>query len=397
MRKARMPPATLETPDFAAASVEPLSMLRRAGIIFLLAFVVGILLPGLAAWRSGVLYDQDVEAKLQTIPELQGPARRLQDYRNQIGAIETATARVDSFLLQSPQNLDEPAKVTAALQLRAFLQNEPKSRRPPITASGFYLSNTMLLWPAMYTCLGWLVFLLSPSIPAGQRPGVRKKTLWLILGILILYRWPVWARNFVFHEQGRVYYGSANVDVDPLGFFVQEGLGLVVAVLLAMLWLRWSIGFNVRRAELSIERADPIEAAFDSQNAERLSGTFLHWQVCSVILALGFIWYTYFFWDIVIRVGDQRYVINAIVIHLLWLVSLVFISLPLIITWHAWNSVKSKAVAALIIHQHEKKYDVELTLAALRELQPIGYWNAIASSVGVLGSLILPVIQAALK
>jgi hypothetical protein len=39
----------------------------------------------------------------------------------------------------------------------------------------------------------------------------------------------------------------------------------------------------------------------------------------------------------------------------------------------------------------------ELTLAALREIQHIGFWNLAASSIGVLASFALPVIQAFLK
>jgi hypothetical protein len=301
-------------------------------------------------------------------------------------------------LVQSAANPVKDESLTAALELRKFLAEELKKRKPPVAATGFYLSNTMILWCALYLCLGWLAFVVGPNISYKPYKRFALKFLVLFLGILLFYRFPIWMRNFLFYKEGRVYYGSANYDIDIWGFFAQESMGLVVALLLTLIWLQWSHFYTQRRKELAAEIvSDPLKEAFDYEKNERLATTFMHWQVNSLILAVGFIWYTYFFWDIILRTGDQRYVLNALIIHILWLVSWVLISMPLVIVWYKWQQVKNQALGKVVNTPPVHGDDLEAIVTALQNLQPIGYWNLAASSVGVVFSLVYPVLQAVFK
>lgn len=385
----------------AVLKSDPLTALRRASTVLFAALALGLLAPGIAAWQGGVFYNHDVEKKLGHVEQLREPARQLESFNRETAALDGALHGTSRYLVQVGERLGDTARrvpadeVLAVIRLREALMAEASSRKAPVAASGFYLSNTMLLWPAMFTCLGWLVFVLAPP-PAAKRNGPARLAA-LMLGIWVFYRWPIWARNFLFYRENRVYYGNANFDVDPLGFFVQEGMGLCVTVLLAMLWLRWADFFRQRCEELSTPTDDPIRSALDPNAIDRLSSTFVHWQVSSVVLALGFLWYTYFFWDIVLRTGDLRYTVNALTIHILWLASWALISAPLVLTWYSWQRMKMKALAATVARQGDPGFDAEVTLAALRDTQPVGAWNLAASGVGVAVSFALPLLQALLE
>ena len=376
----------------------PLWFVARAGGVILFAILFGLIMPGLIAYYNGVFYDRNVEDKIQQIEGLEDVARNIENFKKQNAAIQDSINKLDEHLLRISANPLEQQNLSEVLELRKFLAAELKSRKAPVAASGFYLSNTMILWSALYLCLGWLVFVVPPPVKARRGAEFALKFLGLFVGVVLFYRFPIWMRNFLFYKEGRVYYGSANYDVDAWGFFAQECLGLMVAILLTTLWLKWSIYYTELRDELNAEEVrSPLEDAFDYRKIERLSTTFMHWQVNSIILAVGFIWYTYFFWDIILRTGDQRYVVNALIIHILWFVSWILMSLPLIIVWYKWQEVKTQALSEVVNSPPAHGDDLEAIVQALRDLQPIGYWNLAASSVGVVFSLVYPVLQAVLK
>jgi len=328
-----------------------------------------------------------------SVKSLQEQEHKLQDFETNRALLESAITALDKKLSNFAITFPPPEDVKAAVELQQQLKARMASMRPPIVVSGFYFSSTMLLWPVIFTCLGWVAFLVPPRFRFAPFQTHFKRILVFTLGITVFYRWPTWARNFIFNKEGRIFFGVANLDVDPAGFFVQEGLGLTVSFLLAVIWTKWMVLFGERAREPSIPISDPISAALAWSALAQLSRTFIHWQVSSVILACGFIPYLYFFWDAVLRGHDQRYLIAAITVQALWATTWIIVTLPLANTLYAWQSIRAAAVCAAGKKALQKEEGMDSVLDAIKALEPINPWNLAVTSVAFFVSFVAPIVQ----
>jgi hypothetical protein len=120
---------------------------------------------------------------------------------------------------------------------------------------------------------------------------------------------------------------------------------------------------------------------------------FLHWQIASILLGSAFLWYTIFFWQMVIVYKDIRYTPHAIIVNSIWIMTWMIISLPLLITSYHWYKLRSRAVVALTKASLPNDYDPDRVAVALDKLQPISPWNLAASSIAVAVSLIAPFVK----
>jgi hypothetical protein len=178
--------------------------------------------------------------------------QELKHFRSQQLLISNGIKKIDVYLTGLADNPSKLADVQAAIALRQFLQAQKNEAVPPVGTNAFYLGSTMLLWPAFFALVGWLIFIFPPRL--GQdalQQLTSKRVLFLWLFIFIFYRWPTWWRNTPLGEEGRKFFGNANFDIDRIGFFVQETLGAGVALLLAVLWLQWSAYYTQVRVQLS--------------------------------------------------------------------------------------------------------------------------------------------------
>jgi hypothetical protein len=198
------------------------------------------------------------------------------------------------------------------------------------------LDPQMLLWPAIYSALALLIFVLPPYFPERQST---KDTFVkpLVLGVLLylFYEWPLWARSF-FNTRGRTVYAYPNLDIDKGSFIVQELIVFGFCIMLGFLWAQWVSFFNTEKEcpdEPQSYPGDPVRKVFDVNAATQVSLLFTHWQFASLILAGGFFFFTRFFWGIVGELNDQRYILSAINAHLLWGISWSLMTLPLIESW----------------------------------------------------------------
>jgi hypothetical protein len=281
---------------------DPGRVSRAFLLVVTLSLLAGLFLPGALQYRFGVFNEEMMARRLPAAARKQlddFEARKLQ-LRSQL---QTIDARLG--LNGPPSRTAAAGEMAALFAARQDVQRRLDTAAPPIYLDPFYLGSTMLLWPVMYSCLGTLVVILRPHGAGGVvrvRPG---RVLLVATAICFLYRWPTWLRQFPLFQVGRKVYAAGNFDVSPASFFLQEGNALLICVLLAVLWLQWASSLKERQAELTLLDADPERAAFDCANLERLSLTFFHWQLCSAVLALGFLNYTRFFWQFVIGVTSS--------------------------------------------------------------------------------------------
>ncbi len=189
----------------------------------------------------------------------------------------------------------------------------------------------MLLWPLFYVSFFWLNFLLAPTLRYQRSFG---SYALMFGGLLFFYRWPTWIRNTGwFGTAHRVVYAPQNIDISVPSFFLQEWNASIVAVCILELLLGWSNYFVKWRKELSVvrktKRLDNNQIYILMQS---LSRQFIHWQVCSVLLACAFVPYTFLFWKYISEYEDIRYLPHALIIHVLWAWCWLAVSLPLMQT-----------------------------------------------------------------
>jgi hypothetical protein len=381
--------------DDASLVRDPLRTLAKAGIIALLAIVVGTIVPGLIAHRAGVFYQETMLARLPPDARTQ-----LAEFSARKDTLRKQIAEIDR-LLDSPLHA-KPDDIAPLLTQRSEYQRAFDSATPPIHLMPFFLNPIMFVWSAAYTTLGWLIFLAAPRRTKPKEPS--RKTLPKVIiaafGVYAAYNWPVWMRNFVLTNEGRRVYSFANIDIAPASFWCQELTSILFAVLLAVVWYQWTSFLQERRAELSFVDKSPSDHALDHKAVEGLSLTFLHWQIASILLAVTFLYFSAVFWDLILRRGDLRYAVPAVTIHVCWLVSWIFVTLPLLLTWYSWQSMRLRALceaAQAVDGKDEGNARLKALKDTLSEIQPIGMWNLAASGTIAVVSFILPIAQAILK
>ncbi|HEX2122863.1 MAG TPA: hypothetical protein VHL59_14625, partial [Thermoanaerobaculia bacterium] len=135
-----------------------------------------------------------------------------------------------------------------------------------------------------------------------------------------------------------------------------------------------------------------LSMALDSSLVNDLASMFAEWQIRSVILAVGFIFFTNFFWTLVARNKDQRYMISAILVHVLWTISWCAISLPLIARWRYWLTVKRRALVDLALY--DRPGDEPTKKEIITDTRPFSELGFSLAGAASFASFLLPIVKA---
>lgn len=371
-----------EYDERASQSDNLLNLVFRGICVVLGCILLTLFLPGIIAHRNGVFYSADVAKRL--------PA----DASDRLRSFEGDKARLEaniSALRQQLASVNNPAQqrefdfFTKAIAER---RRELTALEPPVFTIGFFLSPQMLLWPAIYSSLGILLVCFKRR----NAPPLRLKRL-IAWGCLVYfyYEWPLWTRNFLLSSQGRKVYACTNFDIDPGSFLAQEATIAGFAFLVAGVWLRWSEDASRLRVQARLQaNRSYLTPAFVLQ----LHGEFNRWVMGSIILGLGFVYFTTFFWSFVGTFGDQRYIASAILAHSLWALTWLFMSLPIFKLWLELKRRRLRAIDSVL----EASYAVpgkreQLNLDTMEKLESIaGIRFSIATGSAVV-SLLIPILQ----
>lgn len=367
----------------------PLEFMGRCLFVIGVALFLTLIIPGFVANSGDVFYRQGIINKLQKTEQ-----DKLNAYESQQEQRRKQIEQMDLYLTSTPQTEISPERLSSLIQLRAFIKGEYDAAKPPISVIAFHLNSQILLWPGLYATLGCLALLLRPHTSSAKFSKVFPKIIIYAAGIYVFYQWPLWMRNFVLSNEGRTIFAFSNYDIHRLSFFTQEAVILGFCFLVSTIWRQWAQFFNERQKELTKEASDPVARALDNDASERLSKTFMWWQICSVVLAAGFLFATNFYWTIVERYNDPRYLFSAIIVHLLWGLTWILLSLPLAITWVTWERNRVRALESLLLRRKDislEKY--EHTRQLLTELRPLGSINVSLSAIGAITSFLLPLLN----
>jgi hypothetical protein len=217
--------------------------------------------------------------------------------------------------------------------------------------------------------------------------------------IYLLVGWPNYFRNFAFTEylpfdnsHGRTVYSYVHWDIDKFGFLLQEVRILSMFLLTAALWQVWINDFKAVRNYCKVWTEKPVVLEMLGERAGALNEEFSRWQIHSLLLVGGFLCWTYFFWNSVSDLGDTRYVFTAIFIHVVWALSWILLSLPLLEMGKMWSRYRSNALNSLVGRESSSAFS-ESSFRLFLEATPISSFSIFTASAAALGSFLLPIVQ----
>jgi len=366
-----------------------LDILARAFAIAALGLFLGLVCRGALAYACGVFSEAQVEAKL---PE--ASRAELERFREEQASRIRLLAQLEEQLGSTPS----PEMLRASQELRDRL----KSATPPVRIIAFLFSDTMLLWPLLYTTLGWLVFLLAPS---SHLPWYRlgSRALPWALVIYAAYRWPTVLRASFPQATNRRIFAAANWDISPPYFIGQEATVFLFLLLVAAVWVQWSNHTLEVRWRLAQAPRDPLRYVTSDELVGELAEEYSRWRIASVALAAGFLGYTGYFWGVLVTASDQRYLASAVIIHAIWATTWGILSQPLVVRWREWSRRRTKVILSLVESSlstragkksHEKMPLEEGKVAAdlLREVVPISQSSVILTAITAAVSFFAPLL-----
>lgn len=374
----------MKLPSVADGS-EPSKVLIWVLVIPALSMLLTLIVPAMIAQSGSVFYRGDLIKRLSLPTQ-----KTINEYESARARVDGQIAKLD-VILETPEALS-PASIDSYILLRSNLSERRGALAPPVSPIAFYLNPQMLLWPAIYTCLGWLITVFRPT--RNWSVIRRRKLTWVALTLLayIVYEWPLWARNFLLSTDGRTVYAYPNADIHFASFVTQELVILGFCSLLVALWLHWGEAFKRTSAEVRRSSADSFGYVVSSKTLDGLSKAFLSWQLSSVILAVGFLFFTNFFWELVAKYHDVRYLLSAVMAHLLWAVSWCMLSLPLLARWRAWVHAKNLALTRTS-DQEFARLDGASRERLLEKMRPLSGFGVSVSGIAAITSFVLPLIQ----
>ena len=362
------------------------SLLVRFSAVTWICILVGTVVPAMVAAQHHVFYKTDIEKRIVT--QHVQPAANIQSQK------DVLNARIEALNLSISEDLmtaKDSAEVKNLVSLRHDIRDELTRLNEQIVVAPFFLNDLMFAWSSMYIALATLLFILLPKMD-GPPLTMSWKIALTVGAVYPLYQGPVWLRNFVLSNEQRRVYSFANYDICPASFWMQEVNTLIWLLLIAFLWHRWFLMYKQRRHELLRNFDTPP----DVKSLTQLSDTFLHWQVSSVVLGLGFMVFTGVFWGLVIVNKDRRYLFPAIVVHVVWALSWMLATLPLFATWRDFSRKKIR-VTLRGSQGDAGGPGVAADPEVLEKLSPIAHWNGFGSAFAALLSFVFPIIHALIK
>jgi hypothetical protein len=364
---------------------DPLDTYKRAALLAALGLLLGLIVPGLLRYQFKTLFPEQVATHLS-----ESLKEKWDEFNGESRALQSALTTLDKRIVDDASTSDQ-RNLVGLFEFRRALVTYINERKPPFHVAGFYLDPIMFVWSAFYISFFWLLFMLAPNVEYERR--WRSYSL-MFAGLTVLLRWPTWLRNAPpLRDMMRSVYADANFDVSWQTFFLQECNALILVWGILELFLVWSSYLTQWRKEISsIRGLGPLNITHAYWLTQTFSRQFIHWQLCSLLLAFAFIPYTFFFWRYVVDFGDPRYLPHALIMHAAWGACWVAVSLPLAQTWY--DLLLKQAMTP-----YEAKGVGQSGEAALTEKapgSPVGSLNVIASIVAALATFGFPIFNALL-
>jgi hypothetical protein len=317
------------------------------------------------------VYQEYKQRRLELQEVQTGLLRKLKDYARGNGSAEQIRSLTDSI------------KEVSGIR---------ESLRTPVHPLGFASDDSLIAFFIHILFLG-ILFLLSDR----RRDKLNLATTLLIaLALYLLFGWTNWVRNFVFNNysllgdsQGRTVFASVHWDIDPAGFLLQETRIVSMFLLDAILWQLWITHWRYVTKETSDWSSKIINLDAFGERANSLNSEFNRWQCHSLLLIGAFLPWTWFFWRKFAVQGDVRYISATIVMHIIWAISWLLLSLPVIELWGRWSDYRLKALGSVFGKERDDP-DAERTVQLFIEAAPVNSLKIFGTGAATVASMLLP-------
>lgn len=356
----------------------------RKRILVIIAFSLcwNVMLPGIIAYVDNVFYKNDMEKKLpkHSKTTLQSYQKYTQSKISYINKIAIVDSQINVAINNENRNLQ------ALLNLRNDYNGELTKLNSPIIVSAFYNNRSVY-----YTLIAYIILCILLIIMPTRLRRV-KATQNFALGIMLYIGWMFtsWMRNFIFFDEGRTIFSYVNFDISPVSFVFQELRTLGMCFLISTLWRGWDLYISDSYKAILNWRNQPNNLQKLTNYAVIVSRMFRFWQLNSIFVIVAFLPWTIFYWTNVIEMGDSRYVIPAIIMHLYWAITWVLISIPVIIAYNKWTNLKAKAIGTTA---RQLSTELDHTLNLLKEINPLTTLQIFGSGIISLFSFIYPLLD----
>lgn len=338
------------------------------------------LIPGLVAYFEGVYTTEQIETivKGRGYPgaeeEIRDHAHHLQFDRMIEARMETAIAADDLTALESLTKMKEAEETRWA------------RRKPKAVFAAFEHNIGNILWLVTYVALGLNLVVIDRGDSYGSHWG---RAVLKGLGLFVLFGWPNWLRYVQVRTDDRVVFSWSQPDVALVSSMIQELRFFVWCVLICRSWSIW----------LEIARGESARGAFDQsvfepveylKSIERANGSFHRWQVDSCVVGAIFLPITYSFWYNVVEAGDIRYLDSAVVFQLMWGLTWLIASLPLV---HSLSRCSEQKMALAVKALDSDEPLADDVLRRMMEMKPLDQSKVLASLTASILSFVLPLLQ----
>jgi hypothetical protein len=362
--------------------------LRRLLYIILFTMAWTLLVPGFISYQENLLYVGQMTDRIPKHATIAIAA--FQKYKQQKSQLKKGVTIVDSLIYQNLDKKDNANYLDNLFTIKKDYQSELSLLKEPIAFRPFYGNRIPYYWFINYFALLILVFIVSPV--NNKIISIRRAIL-VALILHLLYSSFNYLRNFLFYNEGRVIFSYAHHDISPIGFFLQEIQFFGMCLMVATIWIQWDLHLNnISKYTSGWKAGKDISLQSLNESSRFIYALFMRWQLSSILLAGGFLIWTFHFWNLAFEVGDVRYYISAIIMHLFWLVSWIILSRPLVMAFTRWTSLKSNFEAMICEKPNEFK-NAEYALKYVNHLNPLSAYQLLATSVAAIGSLLLPFID----
>ena len=318
--------------------------LKTTILLITLSLIWNFVITGIVAYGEGVFYSKDVEVKLPG--HSKEALSRYSAYKKTQGDYTQKISDIDSQITSLLQRKETYSEVENLIKLRQLYKDELANLKSPIAINPFYGNRTVYYGFTGYICLGFLVLLLIPV--SLRRLNLRKV---LIVGLLLYVGWMStgWLRNFIFYDEGRTVFSFLNYDIGHVSFFLQELRILGICLLISASWDGWMIYYRDVVEQLRGWDSETASLSRLSEHAHFITRMFSVWQISFIAIGAAFLPWTFHYWVTIMKLGDGRYVIQAFVMHIYWIITWTLATAPLIYAYGKWSTLKAAALGRRLI------------------------------------------------
>jgi len=337
------------------------------------------LLPHLATSLDGTSTKADVKSRALSLgySQVRSEVREEQFFDNSLKKITRSIAAS-----KTTQELNNSLQ-----SLNALKTYESLRRRSAVfgtSSVGNFLSD---IWIIMYVGAIVLILILSPVRTAPYRV-LSLDVLRCSIFIIVVFHTPNWMRNLNPLTPDRIVFSSNNFDISLAGFILQELRGYGWAILMSIVIVT-SLDLTKSVSVYFSSLSGGEESVLDASRV--VTQVTTRWVLSVLIVCIIFFPLTYFHWYEATIDGDRRYITHAVIDQLVWVGSLVFVSLPLIRADQCWqilrNNILKTSFRSTTEASHSKLVDF------LTSHNPVGQAQVLLSIAVAVISLLAPVLQ----